>query len=157
MWVIESLCCTHFPDTQFIIEEPSSQAVPTNGSLQLSCTAPNATDIEWARGQPEAGLTPVMSSSDPRVTTDGDSLEVTPFHAIEHIGLYYCLATLESGDTVRSCPANISHASEQTIHTVHSKCTCVYIYEHRSPYCIVYIQYTPCVFLTLGPGWCLVP
>lgn len=123
--------CTdiHFPDTQYIIEELSSQAIPTNGSLQLSCTAPIATEIAWGRGQPEGGFVPVTSSGDPRVTANGGSLEVTPFHAIEHIGLYYCLATLETGDKVRSCPSNISHASKQNTY-------CTFYHSSNTRVCI---------------------
>ena len=41
----------------------------------------------------------------------GDTLELTPFHAIEDVGLYYCMVLSETV-IVRSCPAYISHASE---------------------------------------------
>ena len=66
----------------------------------------------WARGRPEEGLSPV--TQDDRLTTDGERLGITGFHAAEHAELYYCLVTTGAGETVRSCPASVSHASECT-------------------------------------------
>ena len=96
-------------DALYITEEPLSQAVPTNGSLQLSCLAPNFTLTLWFKGPPALGHDQI--SGDPRVTTEGDTLELTSFHAIEDVGLYYCMVLSEAA-VVRSCPAYISHASE---------------------------------------------
>ena len=116
-----------------MVEDPLSQAVPTNGSLQLTCTTPNASHALWLRGPPEDDLSPIQGDS--RVTTDGDTLELSSFHAIDHVGLYYCLITTETGDTVRSCPADISHASKQ-----HALYICLLLMSSISN-CIM----TPCV------------
>ena len=99
----------HSTDALYITEEPLSQAVATNGSLQLSCLAPNFNLTLWFKGSPADGLTQVQE--DLRVTADGDTLELTSFHAIEHTGLYYCMVLSETV-IVRSCPAYISHASK---------------------------------------------
>ena len=91
--------------------DPASDAVPTNGSVHLSCPSPNATGTFWMRGPPAAGLVPLLGG-DPRLVTTGADLWVTSFHAAEHTGLYYCLVAVGNGESLRSCPATLSHASK---------------------------------------------
>jgi hypothetical protein len=107
-YVVLALCLAA-TDSQLTIEDPVGRAVPTNGSLHLSCDSPHSAHTAWFRGQPAAGPVPV--TGDPRIITNGGDLWFTSFHASEHAGLYYCLVTTDTGEAVRSCPAHLTHAS----------------------------------------------
>ena len=129
------------PDSQLTIEDPVGRAVPTNGSLHLSCDSPHTTHTAWFRGQPAAGPVPV--TGDPRIVTNGDDLWLTSFHASEHAGLYYCLVTTDTGDSVRSCPANVTHASELTNFLPFC---CFFFYLFSFPHCSL-VQAIVCLSL----------
>ena len=113
--------CSPYIDTQYLTTEPLSQPVPTNGTFHLKCSSPNATSTLWFRGHPEQGFIPILNDPPRLLITDDNTLHLSSFHAIDDIGLYYCLVTMDTGAALRSCPANISHASEQ----FYSVCVCV--------------------------------